>query len=73
MVAATLTGDFGVLTIDAAGNWSYDFDDAEAFIVVTLMAQIESFLLRSFDGSVQELVIFTCRTFGRSLEVNYRG
>ena len=32
IVAATLTGDYGVLTIDAAGNWTYDFNDDRGII-----------------------------------------
>ncbi|MBT1450782.1 VCBS domain-containing protein [Glaciecola sp. XM2] len=59
IVASTLTGTFGTLSIDEDGAWTYDLDTSNAVIAALISGERETdtFIIESFDGTTAELVI----------------
>jgi VCBS repeat-containing protein len=59
IVASTLTGTYGDLSILADGSWTYTLDTTEATIAALLVGERETdtFAIESFDGTTTELII----------------
>ncbi len=57
--AATVTGSYGSLTIDASGSWSYEADNSQTAIQSLGSGDTltETLLIQSFDGTTQNIVL----------------
>ncbi len=57
--AATVTGSYGSLTIDASGSWSYEADNSQTAIQSLGSGDTltETLSIQSFDGTTQNIVI----------------
>ncbi len=57
--AATVTGSYGSLTIDASGSWSYDADNSQTVIQSLGSGDTltETLIIQSVDGTTQSIVI----------------
>jgi VCBS repeat-containing protein len=56
---ATITGSFGDLTIDTAGNWIYTADNTQAAIQALDVGQtlVDTLTVSAFDGTTHNIVI----------------